>query len=165
MPNEPSSESEDPWSRFRYFLGEWRGTGTGQPGIGQAERTYHLILNDRFIQVRNRSFYEPQENNPEGEVHEDLGLFSYDKTREKHVLREFHVEGYVNQDVVESWDQEAGILVMATEAIENISPGWRARITYEILSENAFRETFDLAGPGKDWACYIINDFKRVLAS
>ena len=75
------------------------------------------------------------------------------------------MEGYVNQYVVQSWDQEAGILVMATEAIENIPSGWRARITYEILGEDEFRETFDLAGPGKDWACYIINDFKRVLAS
>jgi hypothetical protein len=83
-------------------------------------------------------------------------------TRETDILREFHVEGYVNQFVLESWDRDGGILKLATETIENLAPGWQARTTYEILNDNEFRETFDLAGPGKDWACYITNDFKRV---
>lgn len=161
MTPEPSSESQDPWTPFRYFLFEWRGTGTGRPGTSQVERSYRLVLQDQFIEVYNRSVYEPQESNPEGEVHEDLGIFSYDKAREKYVLREFHVEGYVNQYVAEKWDQEGRVLVMTTEAIENIPPGWRARTTYEILSDDEFRETFELAGPGKLWACYITLDLKR----
>ena len=49
------------------------------------------------------------EKNPEGEIHEDLGLLSYDEAREIYVLREFHVEGYMNQYVVESWDLESRI--------------------------------------------------------
>jgi hypothetical protein len=165
MTPDPSSESQDPWRPFRYFLGEWRGTGTGRPGTSQAERSYKLVLQDQFVQVHNRSVYEPQESNPEGEVHEDLGLFSYDKAREKYVLREFHVEGYVNQYVAEKWDQEERVLVMTTEVIENIPPGWRARTTYEILSEDEFRETFELAGPSKEWSCYITNDLKRAKTS
>jgi len=44
-----------------------------------------------------------------------------------------------------------------------MAPGWRARTTYEILGENEFRETFDLAGPEKEWSCFITNEFKRVL--
>jgi hypothetical protein len=155
-------ETEDVWSAFRYFLGKWEGVGTGKPGISNSERSYELILNDQFIRVWNRSVNLPQEKNPEGEVHEEIGFFSYDKTRRKFVFREFHVEGYINQYLVESWDRENRKLVMTTEAIENISPGWNARTTYEILKEDEFREKFGLSRPGKGWACYITIDFKRV---
>jgi hypothetical protein len=52
-------------------------------------------------------------------------------------------------------------LTFVTEAIENTAPGWRARHTLEILSPDSFRETFDLAAPGKPWACYVTNEFHR----
>jgi hypothetical protein len=51
------------------------------------------VLGSRFIQVRNRSTYPPQEKNPKGETHEDIGLFSFDSARKRIVLRQFHVEG------------------------------------------------------------------------
>jgi hypothetical protein len=119
-------------------------------------------LNDRFIKVGNRSFYEPQQKNPDGEVHEGLGFFSYDQFREQYVLREFHIEGYVNQYVLETWDPEEGLLIIMSEAIENIPPGWRARTTSKILSENRFREAFDLPGQEDDWSCYITNELVRL---
>jgi hypothetical protein len=162
MTDAPERKTEDKWRQFRYFIGKWQGTGTGQPGVSRSERQYKWILNGQFIWIHTRSVFQPQEKNPQGEIHEDIGLLGYDEARETHILREFHGEGYVNQYVVESWDQEGGILVMITEAIENLSPGWRARTTYEIRNEDEFRETFDLAEPGKDWVCCITHDFKRV---
>ena len=159
MKDGPGNESSDPWQPFCFFLGRWKGTGSGNPGESQIEREYKQILNDQFIQVIDRSVYEPQERNPEGEVHEEIGFISYDRSREKFVLREFHVEGYVNQYLLE--DPDADKLIFITEAIENIPPGWQARTTYEILGENEFKETFDLAGPGQEWACFITNEFSR----
>jgi hypothetical protein len=164
MSSDPDSQVEDLWKPFRFFLGEWQGSGTGQPGTGRAERKYQLILNDRFIQLSSRSIYPPQEKNPQGEIHDELGFFSYDRGRGKFIFREFHGEGFVNQYVVEKLN-EGRILVMTTEAIENIPPGWRARITYEILSGDEFGETFELEKPGQDFvpfAPYITNHFKRV---
>lgn len=152
----------DLWEPFRYFLGRWAGRGSGKPGESQAEREYELVLNEQFIQIRNRSVYKPQEQNPEGEIHEEIGYFSYDRNRQKFVLREFHVEGFVNQYVLEDRVPDENVLVLTTEAIENIAPGWQARTTYEILGKNEFRETFDLAGPEMEWRCFITNEFKRV---
>lgn len=156
-------ESPDPadlWGPLRYLLGSWCGTSSGKPGVSSTDRTYTLILDGQFIEVRGRSTFEPQQSNPSGEVHEELGLISYDKGRSRHVLREFHVEGYVNQYVLEppSGSQK---LVFVTEAIENIPPGWQARTTLEILSPDSFRETFELAGPGKPWSCYITSELHR----
>jgi hypothetical protein len=152
---------QDLWALFRYFLGSWTGTGRGKPGVGSTTRSYALTLADRFVEIRNRTVCEPQESNPEGEVHEDLGLIGYDKARARYVVREFHVEGFVNQYVLEPIAPGSQTLVFITEAIENIPPGWRARTTIEILSQDHFRETFDLAGPGKPWSCYITSDLYR----
>lgn len=156
------SNETDKWEKFRYFLGDWTGTGTGKPGGSSAERSYTLILADQFIQISNRSVFEPQEANPSGEVHEEVGFLSFDQGRSKYVLREFHVEGFVNQYVLELDTNDETQFEFVTESIENIPPGWRARITLEILSEDSFREIFDLAGPGKQWTCVITNEFKRV---
>lgn len=155
------TEAGDMWGPFRFFFGEWSGNGEGEPGISRSDRDYSLVLHDRFIQIRNRAVYEPQEKNPEGEVHEDLGLLSFDKRRGMHVLREFHVEGFVNQYLIDTSEVGKARIVMISEAIENIAPGWRARTTYEILSDDEFREEFDLAGPGKDWERYAATNFKR----
>lgn len=119
------------------------------------------MLNDQFIQITDRSVYEPQEKNLKGEVHEEIGYISYDRSRGKFVLREFHVEGYVNQYILEDSAAEGKVLVFRTEAIENIPTGWQARTTYEIWGEDEFRETFELAGPDQEWSCFITNEFKR----
>jgi len=33
----------------------------------------------------------------------------------------------------------------------------------EITGEDNFRETFDLSGPGQEWACMMTNEFKRMV--
>ena len=152
----------DKWGIFRYFLGNWTGVGTGKPGESSAKRSYSLTLADQFLKIEGRSVYEPQDANPSGEVHEELGFISFDKGRSQYVLREFHVEGYVNQYVLEQDRVDKTHFIFVTEAIENIAPGWRARTTIEILAEDSFREIFDLAGPGREWGCYITSEFQRV---
>lgn len=155
------AESNDPWEYFRYFLGDWQGVGTGKIGESHLERKYKFILNEQFMQVYNRSVFKPQEKNPHGEIHEDMGIFSYDKSKGVFILREFHVEGYVNQYTVERQDVEGKIWVMTTDTIENIPSGWQARTTYKILNHDEFQETFELMRPGEDWTCYISSHLKR----
>ena len=50
---------------------------------------------------------------------------SFDKGRKRFVYRQFHVEGFVNQYVLEA-EGEEGVRVFVSEAIENIPGGWRA---------------------------------------
>lgn len=64
MTDNPISKTKDQWKSFRYFLGEWQGTGTGQSGVSRTERKYELILNNRFIQIHNRSVYKPWKRIP-----------------------------------------------------------------------------------------------------
>jgi hypothetical protein len=151
----------DPWQPFRFFVGKWQGTAAGKAGLGKVEREYRFVLNDRFLEVRNRSVYPAQQKNPKGEVHEDIGLISQDNQRKKAVLRQFHVEGFVNQYALETASQDGKWLVFVSEAIENIPPGWRAREAYSILGPDEFVEEFALAEPGKNFELYTKNHFKR----
>jgi hypothetical protein len=143
----PSLAALDP------FIGRWRGTTEGQPGKGTVEREYTRVLKSRFVRATNRSAYPPQDRNPKGEEHEDVGLFSVDRARKRIVLRQFHVEGFVNQYVQEG-GTAAGTLVFVTESIENIPAGWRARETYTWFGPDEFEEVFELAAAGKPFEVY-----------
>jgi len=111
------------------------------------------VLGARFIQVRNRSIYLPQEKNPKGETHEDVGFLSFDSSRKRIVFRQFHSEGFVNQYVLES-NSTPDRLIFTTEAIENIPSGFRARETYVLTESDQFEEVFVIAEPGKEFEIY-----------
>ena len=100
--------SPDPFTRVNGLIGRWEGMAEGQPGKGTVRREYSKVLNGRFIRVQNRSEYPAQEKNPEGEIHEDEGFLSFDRRRKALMLRQFHVEGFVNQYVKCHVDARSG---------------------------------------------------------
>lgn len=155
------SDKPDPWRPVRGLLGSWVGEARGEPGIGNSEREYRFTLRDRFIQVDGKSTYPPQEKNPKGEVHEEVGFMSYDRAAGKLVLRQFHVEGFVNHYVLDRVSEDGKTIVFLTAAIENVPSGWRGRETYEIVSRDEFVETFALAPPGKEFDTYSQTRFRR----
>jgi hypothetical protein len=153
--------AKDVWEPLRFFLGKWEGTGEGKPGVSKMLREYQLVLNGKFLQVQNQSIYDPQPKNPKGEIHEDWGMISYDKSRKQFVFRQFHVEGFVNQYVLTDLGPDGKIIVFTSEAIENIPAGWRARETYKIVNSDEFIEIFELAAPGKDFEVYSESRHRR----
>lgn len=152
----------DALSALDFLIGRWEGTSEGQPGNGNVQREYARMLGSRFIEGRNRSVYRPQEKNPKGETHEDRGIFSFDRARKRLVLRQFHVEGFVNQYVADV-PAKPGVVIFLSEAIENIPAGYRARETYTLRGPNELEEVFELAEPGKDFAVYSRTRLKRVV--
>jgi len=142
------------WTPFSFFEGRWQGTGGGQPGKSDYERSYEFILSGKFLFVRNKSSYPPQEQNPQGENHEDWGILSYDRGRNTYVYRQFHQEGFVNQYVLEQHSPDYKEFSFVSESIENIPAGWRAKESYRVISPAEFIETFQLAAPGRDFELY-----------
>jgi len=82
---------------------------------------------------------------------QDIGYFSYDSNRKKFVFRQFHVEGFVNQHVLENLADNGETMVFVTENIESIPHGWRAKETYKILNDDELTEIFELAPPRKSF--------------
>jgi hypothetical protein len=149
----------DTWEPVRFLVGTWEGDVSGQPGNGQSVREYRFVLNSKYLEIRGKSTYPAQPKNPKGEVHEDWGMISYDRSRKAFVLRQFHIEGFVNQYV--SQPVREGPLRFTSEAIENIPAGYRARETYTITGPDSFAERFELAEPGKEFELYSETRFRR----
>jgi hypothetical protein len=149
------------WGPFKFLVGKWEGSGKGQPGVSKIQREYRLVLNDNFLHVQNRSVYEPQPKNPKGEIHEDWGMISFDKSRKQFVFRQFHIEGFVNHYVTSNSSADGKTLVFTSESIENIPSGFRARETYKIMGPDEFIEIFEIAEPGKDFEVYSEGHLRR----
>jgi len=161
-PARAAEQEADQWLPLRRFIGEWTGTASGAAGDGTVTRKYAFVMNGRFLHETSTSRYPPQEKNKSGEVHEHWGVFSYDKARKLLVLRQFHVEGFVNTYRQAGATEGHASLVFESEAFENFSNSWRARESYEFVSDDEFIETFELAAPGKPFQVYSRNHFKRV---
>jgi hypothetical protein len=156
-----SNEHQSVLEPFRYFVGSWEGTAKGRPGIGMVEREYGFIFHEKFLQVKGKTVYEPEDQNPEGEVHEEWGVFSYDKNRKQFVLRQINAEGIVNKYVLDTLSLDRNNIVFVTESIENFFDGWRAKETYKILGQDEFVEFFELAPPGRDFKLFSKSHLKR----
>jgi hypothetical protein len=150
------------WEPVRFLLGEWQGTASGEPGTGTVSRRYELVLGNRFIHERSSSSYLPRQQGDSAEVHEHWSFLSYDRAQKLIRLRQFHQESFV---ISYRLNAEAGTptkLVFESEEFENFDNAWRARETYEVVSDDEFVETFELAPPGKPFEVYSRNHFKRV---
>jgi hypothetical protein len=157
-----AEQEADQWVPLSRFIGEWTGTASGEVGDGTVTRKYTFIMNGRFIHETNTSRYPPQEKNKSGEIHEHWGIFSYDKVRKLLVLRQFHIEGFVNTYRQARATEGHAPLVFESEAFENFSNSWKARESYKFPSDDEFIETFELAPPSKPFQVYSRNHFKRV---
>jgi hypothetical protein len=156
-----ADEEEDVWAPLRPVIGEWAGTGSGPGGESKIEAGYQFALGDNYIEAWHRSVFEPSEMNPEGEVHEDRGFISYDSGRGRLVFRQFHVEGFVNQYVLDSLSADGSTMYFVSEDIENAPPGTMAKLEVIIRGESELETSFHVAWPGSDFQCFSNNKLKR----
>lgn len=150
------------WQPVARLIGTWSGTSTGSAGEASVQRRYVFVMGGRYIHETNTSTYPPQEKNKNGEVHEHWGMFSYDKPRKTLVLRQFHIESFVNTyRRVEPPAGSTATLVFESESFENFNNAWKARESYEFPSDDELIEVFELAPPGQPWRVYSRTQLKR----
>ena len=68
---------------------------------------------------------------------------------------------------LEDWTEDLVVEMLQTgifesEHFENFNNSWKAKETYEVVSNDEFIETFELAPPGKPFEIYSRNHLKRV---
>jgi len=114
-------------------------------------------MNDQYLRMTTRSVFAPQEKNPKGEIHEDVGFFSYDKFAQKFVLRSFYVEGFVNTYHLNYLSEVGDTLIFEAVDIENGPEGTRARLTFIKLDDGRLEQKFFVAFPGQDLSCFSTN--------
>lgn len=150
---------EDIWEAFRILEGKWIDE---KPGVSKVTQVYEFIMRGKYLQMRTKAVFEPSEKNPQGEVHEDLGIFSYDQTRKAFVFRQFHIEGFVNTYILKKKDSVANELIFLSEQIENAPEGTKAKEIFKLINEDEVEQSFHIAWPGREYACFSLNNLKRV---
>ncbi|HLF89116.1 MAG TPA: heme-binding beta-barrel domain-containing protein [Anaerolineales bacterium] len=140
---------------LRFLIGKWEGHGEGFGQKSEVEHSYQFVLQDQFIQSQTTSIVRGEDGTTE-EIHEDLGIFSFDSARKKIIFRAFYSEGYINEYVMEEGTQAENQIILTTEKAENAG-GMMARLRTEIISENEYVMTLDLANKGGEFKpCQVI---------
>jgi hypothetical protein len=146
---------------LRWLVGEWRGVGQGDPGTSGSERHVDSFLDGKYIRSQGRSVYPKQEKNPNGEVHAELDVWSYDEARATLVFRQFDTLGFVGTYVLDKQASGPDRWVLLAEALENVPKGWKARYTFTRKSNDEYHEMLELDS-GKGFQPYVTNRFLRI---
>lgn len=153
--------SENPFKELDFLIGGWQGVEAGVAGDGIGFRTYKYVFNKQYIQAENMSTFPISEKKPRGEVHRDFGIFSYNSNTQEIILREFHIEGFVNIHVLDTLQSTENKFVFITREIENNPGNWIARIIIEKISNEEFKEYFDIAMDGENYVPFLQNHWKK----
>ncbi len=157
MPGQKAAEAVDHWGPLKLLVGAWEGEIDGKLGKGRGMRRYEFILGGHFLQSRHISVRLPQEKSPQGDQHEEMGVFSFDSERGSIVHREFLSEGVVARSPCQI---EGMKVVCVSESVES-GPGIRTRLTLEITDRYRFTEVYEIAWPGKELEHYFTNHWTR----
>ena len=148
----------DIWMPLETLEGKWQAKNDGSI----IYQEFQFTLDGKFILMNTKSVFEPSDKNPDGEIHEDIGVFSYDSQRKTHVLRAFYSEGFVNQYVLEKTSAEDHSLTFITEKTENAPEGTRAKLIIKFINDTEMEQSFFVAWPDKEYNCYSTNIFKKL---
>lgn len=152
----------DGLAELRWLIGEWRGVGQGDPGTSGSERHIDSYLDGKYIRAEGRSVYPKQEQNPKGEIHSQLNMWSYDKARSAIVLREFDTLGFVGTYVLDPVASGPDRWVLVAESLENVPKGWKARYVLTRKSDDEYHELLELDPDGKGFKPYVTNRFLKI---
>ncbi|MEW5984611.1 MAG: heme-binding beta-barrel domain-containing protein [Acidobacteriota bacterium] len=150
----------DVWAPVRFLDGVWEGQGDGMSGVSSVAQTYEFVLDANFLRMTTKAVFKPQEKNPKGETHEDVGYISYDRARKAFIMRGFYAEGFVNQ-YVGTVSDDGKTLTFDTEDVENAPAGTKARLVFVRTGDRDLEQSFHVAWPGKEYTCYSTNRLTR----
>ncbi len=154
--------SQNPFEKLNFLIGNWQGVETGVAGNGIGFRTYIYELGGNYIFERNTSTFPISEKKPYGEVHRDIGVFSYNSNDSSIIYRSFNVEGFTNIYVLNNDSSTESELVFFTREIENNPGNWKARVIIKKVSNKEFVEKFDIAFDGVNFKPFIQNTWRQV---
>ena len=155
-------EKLDALAKIAWLKGDWAGVGEGEPGTSATERHVRCALGCRYLRINARSVYPRQDKNVKGEIHHSLDMWSFDRKRNKLVLRTFDNLGFTTTYAEDTEATSESRLVMVAEHLENVPAGWQARYTYTFVPPDEYQELFELDPNGKGFQTYVFNRFLRV---
>lgn len=142
--------STDPLESLEFLIGEWEGNADGASGQSAVHLEFRRILSKRYINIEGHEV-RPAGAGPQNlAIHDDLGILSFDTTRQRMVLRQFHSEGFVVQYTAAP-TADKNRIVFLSEAIESLPTGSQVRETFLLVTADELERTLEQADPGKEF--------------
>ena len=143
----PGSSTEpaagnDPWTSYRFLIGEWVGEGSGQPGQGKGAFSLAPELQGKILLRKNHAEYPASGDRPAA-AHDDL-MIVYQENKEKKAIY-FDSEGHVIH-YTPSFSQDGQTLTFLSETI---AAAPRFRLSYKKSGDQRVQIKFEMAPPGK----------------
>jgi hypothetical protein len=135
---------DDPWSDYRFLLGEWRGEGDGGPGKGTGEFSFTRDLQGKVLVRKNRTDIPATSGRP-ASTHEDLMVvYAGEGGRNARAIY-FDSEGHVI-NYAASFSADKRTLTFVSDATPSTP---RFRLSYTHGEGETLRIKFEIAAPGK----------------
>lgn len=157
LPAVARGAAPDPWSRWRFLLGEWAGTGSGDPGAGSGGSTFALELDGNILVRYSRADY-PAAAGRAALGHRDLLIVYPGASDSLFRAVYFDNEGRVIQYRVLA-PAAGGRLIFDSEGAE---PGPRFRLIYQAMAGDSLGVEFLIAPPGGELKRYVGGALRRV---
>ena len=154
--------SQSKFVQFEFLIGNWQGVETGVSGEGIGYRTYSYELGENYIVEKNQSTFPKTDKKPKGEVHKDMGIFSYNSNKKEFIYRSVNIENFTNIFVLNKNESTTAKFVFITREIENNPGKWKARLIIVKISDTEFKEFFDIAMDGETFQPFLQNHWYKV---
>ena len=155
----PAGQSGDPWEPFQFLIGNWSGTGSGQPGEVVAGWTsFSFDLGKNILVRKNRAELAPKPGEKTGAVHEDLLIVYREPGEPQFRAIYFDNEGHVINYRVSFPAQQQSVVFESDASAK----GPRFRLIYELGSDGLLSSEFLIAPPGGEFKTYTQGKVKRI---
>jgi hypothetical protein len=134
--------ADDPWSSYRFLIGEWVGEGSGQPGQGKGAFSLAPELQGKILLRKNHAEYPASASRPAA-VHDDL-MIVYQENKEKKAIY-FDSEGHVIH-YTPSFSQDGQTLTFLSDTT---AAAPRFRLSYTKSGAERVQIKFEMAPPDK----------------
>ena len=156
-----NKRGDDRFAPLAWLVGEWQGYGKFGTRMTYAHRKYSYDLEGMYLVERTIDMFPPPEPSTEFEVHQDFVVYYRDTTTGGLKAKAFFVEAFVTSETVSGGEGGKPIIAESTE-IENGPPGLRTRFTLTRETNDRFKETFEIARPGKEFELAEESFYKRI---
>ena len=146
------------WAPLEFLLGNWAGEGTGQPGQGTGEFSFHPDLQNRILVRRSYAAYPPTKERP-AYRHDDLMMVYRESESAPPRAIYFDNEGHVIH-----YSMSAPSDMNTIEFVSDILPtNPRYRLTYSKTGSGTLIFRFEIAPPDRPdaFSTYIEAKAKR----
>jgi hypothetical protein len=138
----PLRGEDDPWTEFRFVIGQW--VSEGLPGGGSGGFTLEPDLQGKILVRRNWAELPAAQGRPAAK-HEDLMVIHRPQGGKPCQASYFDNEGHVIQYTVSPSPDKKGLVFVSASATS--AP--RFRLTYTPGTDDTLAIKFEIAAPGK----------------